>query len=151
MIKSAGLEQTSVSDPVHGKPIKISTTLRLLYRKIYNDPNWRDFTKMRNETLNEIIAQDFASSSGKIMHYFALGKINDQQRDLGEIRNMMIDGRGIARFYVSAIRDDSVDVISIQSRWIKTKFRSKEDMLKRLQRLSQSGRKQLDFDFRGGH
>lgn len=157
MKKTAGLEDTGITDQVHGKPIRVSTTVRMIYRKTWNNPEFRDFSSMRNTTLNEIIARDFVNSSDKVIHYFALGRINDQQRDLGEIRNLSIDGTGLFKFFISAVRDGSVDILTIQSKYIKPVdkngkpiFKTKEDVVRRLRWLASGGKKQLDFDFRQG-
>lgn len=125
MIKQAGMETTSVTDPSTGRAIRVSTTARLIYRKIYAG-QIEGIESMRNAQLNEIIAEDFANSAGRVVHYFQLGKKEDSQgRSWAEIRNMVKGGRGLFQFYVSAIRSDSVDILVIQGKYIKTKFRKK--------------------------
>jgi hypothetical protein len=122
MIKKGGLEETTQTDSVWGRPVRISTTVRKAYRKIYAGTDL-GLESMRNAQLNELIAKDFINSSGRVVHYFRLGSKDDEDREWAEIRNMVKGGRGLFQFYVSAIRSGSVDVLAIQGKYIKTKFR----------------------------
>lgn len=122
MKKLAGLEATTITDPATGRPIRVSTSARIVYRKIYAG-YIEGIENMRNAQLNEMIATDFANSAGRIVHYFKLGKKEEQNRGWAEIRNMVKGGRGLFQFYVSAVRADSIDILIIQGKYIKTKFR----------------------------
>lgn len=124
------LEVTEIKDPATNKPIAVSTTARLMYRKAY--PN--DYGNMRNARLNEIIAKDFAANSGKILHYFRLGakkKSQTEHKPLGAEPNKIYAGvaeiRGSASFYfIAARKDDGINILTIQASWLKPKYRGSE-------------------------
>ena len=134
MIKQSGLEDSDKSDPVHGKGIRISTTVRIAYRKVFHDPDFRDFTHTRNSVLNDIIAQDFINSSSKIVHYFPLSlnaggsKDVNGQKAIGEIRNLTIGGGGVTHFFVSIIREGYIDILTLQGKYMKTKTKTKQNI-----------------------
>ena len=117
MRKYAAMESTDIVDPRHKKPISISTTIRLLYRSLWPD----DYAGMRNARLNHIIAKDFASNSDKVEHFFWLNK---EDRSIAEIRS----GSG-GRLYISAIRSDSVNVMTIQTSWKKPRYNKQKEVL----------------------
>lgn len=110
MIKNSGLEETKITDPKTGKDIFVSTTARLVFRKYWPDK----FGFMRNANLNEIIAKNF-SSQHDVVHYFWIDKT---KRIIAEIRQ---GDSGF--FYISAIRDNRIDIITIQSQWLRPKYR----------------------------
>ena len=73
MIKKAGMEQATLSDPRTGLPIRISTTARIKYRKYFSE-SFSDRRELlydlSNIQLNDIIDQDFAASSDSVVHMF---------------------------------------------------------------------------------
>ncbi len=112
MEKLAGLEVTEVKDPKTGKTISISTTTRKMYRKMYP----QEYDGMRNVRLNHVIAENFAKNGSNVVHYFRLGK--DKDSGVAEIRS---GGGGI--YYISAIRESSVDVLTVQASWLQPKYK----------------------------
>ena len=107
MKKIAGLELTTVTDPDLGLPVRVSTSVRKLYRKMDEER----YGMMRNERLNLIIAEHFSSNANHILHYFPLTKGTESVT--GEIRSVA----GGSLFYVSAIRSSSIDILIIQNGW----------------------------------
>lgn len=111
-----GLELTETSDPKNSKDIAVSTTTRIMYRKMYPD-----YAGMRNVELNEIIAKDYAQHASGVIHLFWISK---DKRILAEIRT----GRS-GTFYISAIRGGTVDILTIQSSWFKPKYKPRTDAI----------------------
>ena len=117
MIKLGGLEETEKTDPRTNRDIFVSTTTRILFRKIFPDK----YSRMRNTQLNEIIAADFVQNSGNVYHYFWIDKKN---RTIAEIR------KGAAgTFYISALRSDRIDILTIQNSWKTPKFNPRKDII----------------------
>tara|TARA_B100000131_G_scaffold323253_1_gene381000 strand:+ start:15100 stop:15507 length:408 start_codon:yes stop_codon:yes gene_type:complete len=122
--KKAALEETSMTDPRHGKPIRISTTVRKKYREYFGE-FWSDkrddLHDLRNNQLNDIIAQDFAASYQDVRHMFPAGSsdIDTRRREWIEIRK--VNSRSAFHFFLAVIRPDSVDVISTTTRYLKPK------------------------------
>ena len=116
MYKIAGLEGTSVTDPASGLSVRVSTTTRKVYRYIYRNTDF-GYETMRNVRLNEIIANDFANSSSRVVHHFKLGKVGDQDRITAEIRNRLVDGKGTVMFFISAKRGNYIDILTLQDAW----------------------------------
>jgi hypothetical protein len=75
MKKNASTEMTSQTDPVTGNKIYVTTTARLLFRKMH--PEW---AKVKNDILNEAIAKAFASA--KVIQTFKSKKWEEE----GDIR-----------------------------------------------------------------
>ena len=126
MKKIASIEETELRDPKTGKVIRISTTTRLVFRRLSEE-----FRRMRNFKLNALIAEDFIKNSNNVLHYFRLGNKKETRNEysppgsepgkiyanVGEIR-----GKG-SSYYISAIKDDSIDILTIQTKWLKPKYR----------------------------
>ncbi len=112
-----GLELTEVSDPKNQKDISVSTTTRIMYRKMYPD----QYGGMRNVELNNIIAREFAQHSSGVIHLFWISK---DKRIIGEIRQ----GRS-GSFYISAIRGSTIDILTIQSSWFRPKYKPRTDAI----------------------
>lgn len=131
MKKIAALEETEITDPSSGKQIRVSTTTRLLYRKSYP----QEYGQMRNARLNQVIAKDFASNSNNVLHYFRLGKKGTSRTEYkpvgaeeGKIYGNVAEIRGNASsFFISAIQDDTIDILTIQNSWLKPKYRGSEE------------------------
>lgn len=124
------LEETKISDSSTGRHIRISTTVRLMYRKAYPD----EYGHLRNARLNQIIARDFVANSSNILHYFRLGKKDKSQADYqppgaekGKVYSGTGEIRGSSSFYfISAIKDDSIDILTVQASWLKPKYKGSE-------------------------
>lgn len=117
MKKYAGLEETEITDPKTSKDIAVSTTARIMFRKAWPD----QYAQMRNVRLNIEIAKDFASNSGNVVHYFWMNK---EKRIIAEIRK-----GSSSFFYISVVRGKRIDVLAIQSSWLKPKFRSSSQVI----------------------
>lgn len=130
MKKEAALEETEVVDPSSGKPIRVSTTTRLLWRKSYPE----EYGHMRNARLNVLIAEEFADKANQVVHYFRLGKTGKARSEFeppgaeeGKVYADVGEIRGDSSFYyISAIRSDSIDILTIQNAWVKPKYRAME-------------------------
>jgi hypothetical protein len=118
MIKLAGLEDTMVTDPNTGLKIRVSTTTRKMYRYIFRG---QEYEGMRNAKLNELIAQDFAGSSDKVVHHFRLGKSGESDRPKAEIRNRA----GSVMFFIAIERGSYIDILTLQSAWKSPKYTSR--------------------------
>ena len=131
MKKVAALEETEVVDPSSGKQIRVSTTTRLLYRKAYP----QEYGNMRNARLNQEIAEDFASNASNVLHYFRLGKKGTSRTEYrppgaeeGNIYGNVAEIRGSSTsFFISAIQDNTIDILTIQNSWLKPKYRGSEE------------------------
>jgi len=120
--KTAGMEEAGLTDPRTGLPIRVSTTVRLKYRK-YFDEFWAGKREvlydLRNKQLNEVIAQDFAVSHNDAVHMFLsnTSSIHSQKRSWIEVRK--VKGRGAFNFFFSVIRPDGIDIITTSTRYNK--------------------------------
>lgn len=110
MVKIAGFESSEKTDPRNDKDIYISVTARKIFRKMY--PR---FSNTRNNIVNEIIANDFIKNTNNVIHLFWLDK---EKRVIAEIRKGF---SGV--FYISAIRNNRVDILTFQSSWLKPKYK----------------------------
>ena len=134
IIKTAGLEESSFTDPRTGLVIRISTTVRIKYRKYYRRGtqdvvNYNEFGSksdssedsmhFTNTELNDIIAQDFARSSDGAKHMFVANtsNISSRKREWVEVRSVT-PNRPFNIFF-SVIRPEHIDIINISTRWIK--------------------------------
>lgn len=117
MQKYAGMESAEISDPRHQKDINVSTTVRMIFRKFWP----AEYAGMRNIRLNQVIAKDFAANSSNVYHYFWIDK---EERLIGEIR-----GGASGKMYISAIKGDSIDILTIQTSWKQPKLRPKSNII----------------------
>jgi adenine-specific DNA methylase len=119
--KKAGLEEANLTDPRTNLPIRVSTTVRLKYRKYFDERfTHRDVLyDLNNKELNEIIAQDFAVSHDLALHMFLSksSNIESKKREWVEIRQ--VSGRSAFNYFFSIIRPDSIDIITTSTRYIK--------------------------------
>jgi hypothetical protein len=103
------MEDSNVTDTATGRKIRVSVTVRKLYREI------EEYQGLRNARLNQVIAADFSRESSNILHHFRLTKSG--KNEIGEIR-------GSADIYfVSAIRDNYIDILTVQGKWFQPKYR----------------------------
>jgi len=106
------MEESTITDTATGRRIRVSVTARKIYREV------EEYQRMRNVKLNEVIAKDFSSSSGSILHHFVLKKTG--KKEIGEIRGSS------DIYFISAIRDNFIDILTLQGKWIEPKYRVKE-------------------------
>jgi hypothetical protein len=127
MKKTAALVNTGVIDPAWGRPIRVSATAWNYYVRMLDledDSAARRFRASVREknregmSLREIIAEEFSNSAGRIIHYFKLGKKTEEgkadSREWGEIRNVVMKFAGSTKYFISAVRPKSVDILVVQ-------------------------------------
>ena len=130
MKKMAGMESGKLSDSRTGLEINVSTTVRCKYRLYYggnpcrSDEGGRsrgvdreDYETISNEQLNEMIAQDFAASSANVVHMFLSNSssVSTKKRVWIEIRKVSTSRP--FNFFFSVVRGDSIDIISVNTRY----------------------------------
>jgi hypothetical protein len=118
MIKEGGMESAETKDSATGREVLVSTTVRLLFRKMFPEK----YGSMRNARLNEVIVEDFVRNAGNVRHYFRLGSKDSSgtaHRGTAEIRT----GSIASLYYISAIRKDTIDILTVQSDWFRPKFK----------------------------
>jgi hypothetical protein len=106
------MEETNVTDPATGRSIRVSVATRKIYRLA------EEYRGIRNAKLNQIIAKDFAGDSGKVAHHFILTKRGE--RAIGEIRG------DAGLYYISAIRGNYIDILTVQSKFTEPRYRVKD-------------------------
>ena len=125
MIKNAGIEESSLTDPRTNLKINISTTTRMKYRKYYSGQEGAgksgysrtNYSHVSNVELNDIIAQDFAKSS-ELAHHMFLARSSD----INTGKRYWIEVRAVAttrpfNFFFSIIRENSIDVITVSTKY----------------------------------
>ncbi len=119
--KSAGMEDSGLTDPRTNLPIRVSTTARIKYRKYFDQRfSYRDVLyDLDNKDLNQIIAQDFAVSANKALHMFLsnTSSIDSKKRSWIEVRQ--VSGRSAFNYFFSIIRPEGIDIITTSTRYIK--------------------------------
>ena len=116
LIKKAGIEPTSVSDPRTSRTIGISTSVRLEYRTYMEtmaEYGRDDLLGLQNRELNALIATDFAGSAGGVIHMFLSKRSTPDNKEWIEIRK--VKARKGLQYFFSAIRDSSIDIIYVSS------------------------------------
>ena len=116
LFKTAALESSTFSDSKTGKAIRVSTTMRKIYRETVDK---EVFTKiygsdiLSNKLLNDLIAQDFISSSDGTMHMFLANTSpeGDAQREWVEIRRAKVSVP--FNYFLAIRRASTIDIISV--------------------------------------
>lgn len=108
------MEETTQVDIHTGLRVRIGTGVRKFYRESAPET----YGSMRNAKLNEVIAKDFLSYSAYILHHFPLTKKG--KREIGEIRG------NSGQFFISAIRDNYIDILATVGSWKGSKRPIKE-------------------------
>lgn len=108
---------TGVMDSVYSLPIRVSTTVRNIFRKDYGDTPFppdtsKTFSAAPIKQLSEYIAKLYSSKAGGITHSFPL-----KDESVGEIRSF-----GPNRFFVSSIKDGAIDLLSVQGKWFSQQY-----------------------------
>ena len=132
-----GLEDSGINDTIFSAPIRISTTVRKKYKKMF--PEGHEYYKMPNAKLNRIIAEQFALSGGNQKEGMPLYFQNKEQpgyksnqpyelreEPLSELRMAVwtrSDGKltGSTSFFVSFLRGGYIDVLTIQQGYLPRK------------------------------
>jgi hypothetical protein len=122
IIKFAGFDETEITDPETGLKIRVSITTRKVFRHLYKTSEDLGYSHMRNDLLNEVIAKDFILGAQKIVHRFKL-----KSGEFAEIRNKP----RTVMFYISAIRDNTIDILTIQNGWKSPKYTKRYGMKNR--------------------
>lgn len=117
MIKKAGLEESSVTDPQTGLKVRVSTTARIKYRKFLEE-NSSSEESISNIVLNDIIANDFYNSSNNVLHYFIANSssVSARKREWVEIRKMS-SNRGNLSLFFSILREGAIDIITVSENY----------------------------------
>mgnify|MGYP001495417162 CR=1 FL=1 len=123
IIKTAGAEDSGLTDPRTGLPIYVTTTVRKKYRQYFSEEkafsmNRDVYSDLRNSQLNQIIAQDFAASADNVRHHF-LAKSSDvasRKRNWIEIRKVY--SRRAFHFFLSVISSGQITIIGTTTRYI---------------------------------
>jgi hypothetical protein len=115
MLKQGEMEEVESKDPKTGLTIRISTTTRLVYRHMYPE----QYGDLRNIRLNDVIAKQFSGSD--VVHYFRLGTGSEKGTGHGGVAEIRYGPSGI--YYISAIRQNSIDILTVQSDWLKPKYK----------------------------
>ncbi len=118
--KIAAMEPSGIIDPASGLPISVSTTTRLMFRKI--NPQYE---KTRNNELNKVIAESFAASSSRVVHRFYL----KPSKDIAEIRNMQGPSAWTVMFFISVVRAGFIQILTLQNGWLKQKYKAEQKPL----------------------
>lgn len=122
MRKISALEDTTISDPNSGKIIRISTSTRIYFRRAFPD-----YSHVRNERLNLVIAKEFAKASSKVLHYFPLKKGTGKSSD--GISEDMAQIRGNKNyFFIGIVRGSNIDVIAVQTSWLKPRYARQQEV-----------------------
>jgi hypothetical protein len=131
LTKTAGAENSGLTDPRTGLPIYITTSVRMLYRKYYGlekatSIQGRDYygDKIRNAELNPIIAKDFADSADNTLHMYPSKKTSGisggrPQWNWIEFRKFS-PAAGVNRpfnIFVSIITPDHIIIVKIGPGW----------------------------------
>lgn len=126
MIKTAGMEETQVTDPKTGLPVRISTSTRIMFRYIFRNNPELGYSNMRNERLNQIIAESYSESSDKVVHHFKLksSNVDGMEQDIGEIRNMSRS----AMFFITRISGGTADILVLQPAYRPPKYKKEEQV-----------------------
>jgi len=130
--KEAGMESGGLTDPRTGLEINISTTVRCRYRLFYggkpckSDEGRRsqgvsreDWETLSNRELNEMIAQDFASSASGAVHMFLSNSSNTSTKKREWIEIRVVSPSRPFNVFFSAVRGDSIDIITVNTRYNK--------------------------------
>lgn len=112
MRKFGALEETETTDSGTGRSIRVSTTARLRFREMF--PRYAD---ERNVRLNARIAKIFSRAGNQIMHHFKLKSAEEGAVEYAEIRQGPVGDF----FYISAIRNGYIDILTLQDDWRKPK------------------------------
>lgn len=113
------MEDSGLSDGATGRKIRVSSTARKIYREI------EAYQGFRNAKLNQVIAKDFTTQGSNILHHFRLTKTG--KKEIGEIRG------STEIYYVSAIRGNTIDILTVQGKWIEPNYRVKDSSKLRLE------------------
>ena len=108
MIKLAGFEPSRVTSS--GKEIHVSTTVRIQYRWLYRNMI-PEYQSMRNESLNKIIGEDYARSSGdqNVVHMFKLSSSS-----IGFPRAF--------NFFIAVERQNTIYLLKLSQNWKSPKY-----------------------------
>lgn len=90
---------------------------------------------MRNVQLNDLIAREFAKNANQVLHYFRLGDADQTRTEYqppgaepGKVYADVAEIRGSSSFfYISAIRGEYIDILTVQSSWLKPRYRGSRE------------------------
>lgn len=117
---------TGISDPISGLEVRVTTTVRKVFRQDYKDtpfppdPNL-NFSNAGIKDLSVYIAKLFAANSDNVKYTWENPNKPASETSGGtlEIRSF-----GSNQYFVASIKDSTVDVISIQGKWASDRVKS---------------------------
>lgn len=120
--KFSSLVETGVVDPKRGLKIRVTTTVRKIFRQDYKNYNFppqpeKTFENAGILELSIYIAELFAKNSDKVKDVFS--NISRSQ-NLIEIRSF-----GSNSYFVTALRDGFADIIGVQGQYLSKKVKEK--------------------------
>jgi hypothetical protein len=127
LVKLAGPEEGGVNDPRTGLPIYVTTTVRKKYREYFSEEKSLKYDRelysdLRNQQLNQIIAQDFASSANGVVHHFLANSsdVASGKRHWIEIRKVYTMRRPF-NIFLSIIGSSHITIIGVTTSYFKPK------------------------------
>ena len=129
ILKTAGLESSTISDLFTGHSIRVSTTVRNKFRKSEYFEN-TEVASMNNPVLNDFIGTIFSNSgnpSENILHYFISKNSTEDSVEWIEIRkvnDINIGGKPLTSLYTlffSVLRGEFIDIINVSGEYKKPK------------------------------
>lgn len=102
IIKEAALEDSGVRDRVTGKPIYVSTSARILFRK-----KNKSAQSIKNNKLNQIIAK-YVSDAKVVEHFTPKNKNGSSDDEKGEIRE------GFSNKFIVIVTNNFVKVLVVK-------------------------------------
>ncbi len=112
--------ETGIVDPRHGKPIRVNTTVRKIFKQDYKtmafppDPV-KTFENAGIMELSKYIADLFAKNSGNVKHIW---RNPNRSNNLMEIRSF-----GSNQYFVTMLSEEYCDIVSIQGQWLSKKMK----------------------------
>lgn len=129
---------TGITDPRHGKEIRVNTTVRNIFRQDYKtmafppDPV-KTFENARILELSKYIADLYAKNSGKVNRIW---KTPSKSENIMEIRTF-----GSNQYFVTILSESYCDIVSVQAQWLSEKTKKyRERKVKKEYSPSRTGR-----------
>lgn len=123
LIKVAGAEDSGMTDPRTGLQIYVTTTVRKKYREYFSEAkslkhNREVYSDLRNNELNQIIAQDFAASAEGVRHYFLANSSDIATRKRQWIEIRQVHSKRPFIFFLAIIGSGYINLIGTTTRFI---------------------------------
>jgi len=112
--------ETGVVDPKRGKPIRVNTSVRKIFKQDYKtmafppDPI-KTFENAGILELSKYIAELYAKNANKVLHVWRNPKRSD---NLMEIRSF-----GTNQYFVAMLSEGYCDIVSVQGQWLSKRIK----------------------------